>query len=49
MVDDWNGFVIYLLFIKDVEEIYKIRILFELLVVEFVIDEVVESEIECIE
>ena len=47
--DDRNGFVIYSLSIKDVEEIYKIRISLESLAVELVIDEAAESEIERIE
>ena len=47
--DDRNGFVIYSLSVKDVEEIYKIRMSLESLAVELVIDEAVESEIDLIE
>ncbi|MEH7773053.1 GntR family transcriptional regulator [Bacillus velezensis] len=47
--DDRNGFVIYSLSVKDVEEIYKIRMSLESLAVELVIDEAAESEIDLIE
>ena len=47
--DDRNGFVIYSLSVKDVEEIYKIRMSLESLAVELVIDEAAESEMDLIE
>ncbi len=47
--DDRNGFVIYSLSVKDVEEIYQIRMSLESLAVELVIDEAAESEIDLIE
>ncbi|MCC9024366.1 GntR family transcriptional regulator [Bacillus nakamurai] len=47
--DDRNGFVIYSLSVKDVEEIYKIRMSLESLAVELVIDEAADSELQLIE
>ncbi|WP_054704316.1 GntR family transcriptional regulator, partial [Bacillus sp. JCM 19041] len=49
IADDKNGFTVYSLSVKDVEEIYKIRMALESLAVELVVDEASENDLLVIE